>query len=64
MINTARKYRLRRLAVLLIMVVLVAVITLVVNLIYGFIRQEESADSIPEPTMPPVSVLRVLMLPI
>lgn len=55
MINTARKYRLRRLAALLILVVLVVVIALVVNLIYGFIQQEESADSIPEPTMPPVS---------
>ena len=55
MINTARKYRLRRLAALLILIVLVAVIALVVNLIYGYIRQEESADSIPEPTMPPVS---------
>lgn len=55
MINTARKYRLRRLAALVIVMILVAVIALVANLIYGFVKQERSAISTPEPTMPPVS---------
>ncbi len=55
MINTARKYRLRRLAALLILVILLAVIALVANLIYGFVKQQKSAVFTPEPTMPPVS---------
>ncbi|WP_215522338.1 hypothetical protein [Varibaculum prostatecancerukia] len=55
MINTARKYRLRRLAALVILAILLAVIALVANLIYGFVKQEKSDVFTPEPTMPPVS---------
>lgn len=55
MINTARKYRLRRLAALVILVILLAVISLVAMLIYGFIKPEKVATPTPEPTMPPVS---------
>ncbi|WP_122819832.1 hypothetical protein [Varibaculum vaginae] len=55
MINTARKYRLRRVAALMLLIALLAVISLVAAWVYGFVKEEKSAVPIPEPMMPPVS---------
>ncbi len=51
-IRTGRKYRLRRLMALAI---LLAVVSLVASVIYAFTREETSVTPVPEPRMPPVN---------